>query len=199
MTRALAQALGASLLVAAAAAVATGTTALPATVQNTLTTIDSVPTKSQIDSVFPSGQALTNLVTIAQDFSADKGVRLRAIHALAKYCPNPCADTEVAHQTLVSLIADYRQQIAGYDLLVLRASIETIGTLEVATDVDTLVPLLDHPSRDIRAATARALRDLCNPDAIQPLRVRHTAENTEQVKLAISEAIRILGQCAATP
>lgn len=189
----------AAVLVAGAAAIATGTTALPQPVQNTLTTIDTVPTKSQLDSVFPSGEALAGLATIAQDQAADKGMRLRAVHALAKYCPEPCSTSEVAHQTLTSLITKHRQQIAGYELLLLRAAIETIGMLEVASDVTTLVPLLDHPSRDIRAATARALRDLCNTQAIPPLRVRYTAESTEQVKLAISEALRILGQCGANP
>jgi HEAT repeat protein len=189
----------AALLVAAIAAVATGSTALPQPVQNTLTKIDSVPTKTQLENVFPDGQALEGLVTIAKDQSADRGIRLRAIHALAKYCSEPCATTELAHQTLSELLAANRQQTGGYDLLLLRAAVETIGTLEVSTDVTVLVPLLDHPSRDIRAATARALRDLCNSQAIPALRVRYTAETTEQVKLAISEALRILGQCPTAP
>jgi HEAT repeat protein len=187
----------AALLVAYAAALATGATALPQPVQNTLTAIDSVPTKTQLDNVFPIGEALVNLSTIAQDTSADIGIRLRAIHALAKYCPVPCSNTELAHQSLSGLIAGERNETSGSSVLLLRAAIETIGALHVADDVNVLVPLLDHGSRDVRAATARALRDLCNTQAITPLRVRYTSESTEQVKLAISEALRVLGQCSA--
>jgi HEAT repeat protein len=187
----------AAILVAYAAALATGATSLPQPVQNTLTTIDSVPTKTQLDSVFPTGEALSSLSTIAKDNSADIGIRLRAIHALAKYCPEPCTDTELAHQSLSELIIDERDEVSGSSILLLRAAIETIGALRVTADVDVLVPLLDHGSRDVRAATARALRDLCNTQAITPLRVRYTSESTEQVKLAISEALRVLAQCAS--
>jgi hypothetical protein len=187
----------AAALLAGVVALATADTSDPQLVTHALTTIDTVPTKTQLDSVFPSGEALLGLSAIARDGAADQGMRLRAIHALAKYCTIPCSTSEVAHETLMQLIVDNRQQQSGYGLLLLRASIETIGSLRVASDVSVLVPLLDHPSRDIRAATARALRDLCNLQAITPLRVRYTSESTEQVKLAISEALRILGQCSS--
>jgi hypothetical protein len=190
------------VLVAGAIAFATGATGLPQPVQNTLTVIDTVPSKNQLNDVFDGeAQALTNLSTIAQDNAADVGIRLRAIHALGKYCSNPCIDGHEAHLSLKTLIAETHSETAGSNVLLLRAAIETIGALHVSTDFDVIkdLGLLDHPSRDIRAATARALRDICNPSAITPLRVRYTAESTEQVKLAISEALRILGQCAATP
>ena len=201
----------AAIFVAGAAALATGATALPLQVQNTLTTIDSVPTKPQLDSVFPSGEALSNLSTIAQDNAADVGIRLRAIHALGKYCPDPstttelaCTTTELAYTSLTDVIAETRNFTSGSEVLLLRSAIETIGLLDVSADAsddvaDLLKGLLNHASRDIRAATARALRDLCNTQAILPLRVRYTAESTEQVKLAISEALRVLGQCSTTP
>lgn len=190
-----------ALAIAGAAAVATGTTNLPeAGVTHALTTIDSVPTKSQLTHVFGGDPvlALQSLATLAKDPAGDYGVRLRAIHALAKYCPEPCSTSESAHVALTDLIAAHRQELSGPNLLLLRAAIETLGTLQVSSDVTVLVALLDHPSRDIRAATARALRDLCNTQAITPLRVRYTSEPTEQVKLAISEALRILGQCSQT-
>lgn len=183
--------------IAGVVAIAAGNTNLPPQVQNALTTIDTVPSKPLLDTAF-TGEALTGLSSIARDVGADAGMRLRAIHALAKYC-EPCSPSEVAHDTLTELIGTHRLATTGYELLVLRAAIETIGVLEVASDVTLLVPLLDHPSRDIRAASARALRDLCNPQAVPPLRVRYTVESTEQVKLAISEALRVLGQCSATP
>jgi hypothetical protein len=192
-----------AILVACVAAIATGaTTPLDIPQQNTLTTIDSVPTKPQLDRVFPTGQALASLSTIAQDYAADTGIRLRAIHALAKYCGSaaePCIDADPAHTALKTLINATRMETSGSNVLVLRAAIETIGSLRIATDFDVVRTLIDHPSRDIRAATARALRDLCNTQAITPLRVRYTSESTEQVKLAISEALRVLGQCPVTP
>lgn len=198
-----------AVLLTAAVALATGSTNLPVQVQNTLTTIDVVPTKQQIDSAFGSEQtALQNLTAIAADSDPDSvGIRLRAIHALAKYCGTPpsvpCAADDVAHQTVVLVIAELKASatpeapLKGSHVLILRAAIETLGMMKVAADVSILAPLLEDPSRDIRAAAARGLRDLCNPQAITPLRERYNSEPTDQVKLAISEALRILAQCSA--
>lgn len=192
-----------AVLVAAVVALATGATNLPPRARNTLTTFDSVPTKEQIDDAFGGNAqtALQNLAMLATDASDPSGdaisIRLRAIHALAKYCTStPCAAADVAHQAVTSVVSQTNGSTAGSPVLLLRAAIETLGAMRVAGDVTTLIPLLDHPSRDIRAATARALRDLCNPQAITPLRARYTVEMTDQVKLAISEALRILGQCS---
>jgi hypothetical protein len=195
-----------AVLLTAAVAVASGTIAnLSPKAVNTLTAIDQVPTKSQLDEAFltdPQGalQALAAIVT-DNDTSPDAiSIRLRAIHALAKYCAaTPCTSGELAHQSVVSVITATRSAQTGTQVLLLRAAIETVGMMKVATDEPTLRPLLDHPSRDIRAATARALRDLCNPQAITPLRTRYSNELTDQVKLAISEALRILGQCSTNP
>jgi HEAT repeat protein len=185
-------------------AIASGSTSLPQHVQNTLTPIDTIPTKQQLDSAFNNSpqMALQNLSEIASDGAADVGIRLRAIHALAKYCGDavtPCSTSDLAHQALAALIADSSSETTGAPVLLLRAAIETLGTLGVATDVGVLVPMLDHPSRDIRAAAARALQELCNTQAITPLRVRYSGEDIEQVRLAISEALRILNQCSANP
>jgi HEAT repeat protein len=186
-----------------AVALATGTTNM-VDQDNTLTTIDQVPTKPQLDQVFGTN-ALASLASIATDpdDGIDQGVRLRAIHALAKYCGGapgtPCGVNDLAHQSVLAVITQTRTAQSGTPVLVLRAAIETLGEMRVASDVTTLTPLLDHPSRDIRAATARSLRDLCNPQAITPLRTRYSNEMTDQVKLAISEALRILGQCTVNP
>jgi HEAT repeat protein len=82
--------------------------------------------------------------------------------------------------------------------LLLRAAVEALGIARTGNpdDVPRLVPYLDHPSRDIRAATARALRDMCNTGAIVPLRTRYQNEQVDQVRLAISTALRDLGQCS---
>jgi HEAT repeat protein len=89
--------------------------------------------------------------------------------------------------------------LSGSQLLILRAAIEALGPLQIATDVQVLSPLLDHPSRDIRATTANALSDLCNNAAIQPLRIRYSEESVPQVQLAIGQALRLLGAPPCTP
>src|SRR4030095_13540724 len=146
-----------------------------------LTVIDTVPTRAQIDSAFDNSptMALQQLSEIVADGTADGGIRLRAIHALAKYCGDtvtPCSTSEVSHQSLTALIGNTSSEQSGAAVLILRAAIETLGTMRVSSDVDQLVPLLDHKSRDIRAATARALQDVCNTQALTPLRVRYSRE-----------------------
>ncbi len=186
-----------AIAVFATAAFATGgVSTLTEHVRNTLTTIDTIPTKILLDDAFElEGGALPRLAEIATDKDIDIGVRVRAIHGLGKYCPVPCDNNELAHESLTALIELTENETLGEPVVLLRAAIETLGALKVSEDYALLVNLLDHPSRDIRAATARALRDTCNNQAIFPLRVRYTAETSEQVKLAISEALRILGQC----
>lgn len=190
------KAVAVTLLVTAAVALASNNNGY----QTTLTLIDAVPTKQQLDQAFMDEglQPLQTLTGIATDPdpTADGGIRLRAIHALAKYCPAvPCVAADPAHQAVVTVLQQTRDVASGTDVLFLRAAIETLGVMKVSTDETSLVDLLNHPSRDIRAATARALRDLCNPQAVLPLRARYSSETTDQVKLAISEALRILGQC----
>lgn len=186
-----------AVAVAASVAFATGgVSTLSEHQRNTLTTIDTIPTRDLLNDVF-DGAALAKLSSIAQDKDIDIGVRVRAIHGLVNYCPDPCSDSELAHQSLTTLIGSLitTNETLGEPIILLRASIETLGALKVKADANLLKDLLDHPSRDIRAATARALRDLCNNQAVIPLRVRYASETTDQVKLAISEALRILGQC----
>ncbi len=202
-----------AVLLTCAAAYATGAIpSIPPKADNTLTSIDTVPTKEQINRAFEDNAQAARDTLIAIATTPDKtvdaegvdpGLKLRAIHALAKYCGDPpttpCSATDVAHQSVSSVVAMTRSSQVGGQILMLRAAIETLGTMKVSSDVTQLTPLLDHPSRDIRAATARALRDLCNAQAITFLRARYSNEMTDQVKLAISEALRILGQCTANP
>ena len=180
------------------AAVATGdVTMFNASQQSALTTIDTVPTYSQLQGhelVVPD-----DLITIAANTEQkfEPAVRLRAIHGLAVYCTTQgvsCPASSPAHDTLTALIDTNGAAHAGADLLVLRAAIESLGPLQVPTDKAQLVTMLNHPSRDIRAATARALADLRNCQAINDLRVRYQNESTDQVKLVISETLRILSQ-----
>jgi HEAT repeat protein len=188
----------AALLVLAFVPVADGgTTDLPALVENALTPIDTVPTKNQIDDAFlqaGSNDPLGGLRTIASNSGEDTGVRLRAIHALSKYCPSPCSDSDPAHQTLTALVSMYAMNESGQEVVMLRGAIESLGPQRVDTDLPLLVAQLDHPSRDVRAAAAHALRDLCNTQAVNPLRFRLQHEPTDQVRQAITDALRVLNQ-----
>ncbi|CAN5805706.1 hypothetical protein BH11MYX3_BH11MYX3_04070 [soil metagenome] len=167
---------------------------------NTLTPIDSLPSSQQINTAFNNSpsEALANLQQLAYPTNfVDRGVQLRAVRALIHYCATtPCSFSDPAHDTLRQIATNpkYRDSRSGSDLLVLRAAIESRGVLRVPLDVDILEPQLQHPSRDIRAAVARALRDLGNTHAIALLRARYNIEDTEQVKIAISDALRVLGQ-----
>jgi HEAT repeat protein len=173
---------------------------LSQTQQNALTTIDQIPTQDQLNTAFGSGSgstaAATAIASIAADNATEVGIRLRAIRSLVSYCPPPGAMSNCPEYVALSaIIADDRYKMAttGSDVLVLRAAIEALGQLQ-GNDLDQLTPFLNHPSRDVRATTAFALRDLCNSGAVQPLRTRLQLEATGQVQLAISAALRVLGQ-----
>jgi HEAT repeat protein len=191
------------VIAAIAAAAAGASSSLLQDQEDALTAIDTVPSKALYESLQldqPLDQ--TTLQAVASDGSASPALRLRAIHALSTYCvippmPNPqlCPENDPAHQTLSAVIAANGSAQSGADLLILRAAIEAIGPMRVSTDVNTLTGLLNHPSRDIRATTAFALGALCNTAAITPLHQRLTNESTEQVKLAISAALRMLSVC----
>jgi hypothetical protein len=188
-------------LVAAVAAAA----AITQQAQNTLTAIDSEPTPTQLDCAFngsgSSGcpSALPSLQAIAVDDAADAGIRLRAIHALVHYCQAPCLDSDPAHTALTGLLASNGSARAGADLLILRASVDSLGPMQVQNDVQQLTSFLSHPSRDIRATAARALGALCNNTAVPALRDRYQEESTDQVRIAISDALGVLATCIPPP
>ena len=172
------------------------------TKEHTLTPIDSMPTKDEIIAALPTNTA-SQLAAIAQDSTADFGMRLRAIRALPQFCAANCAGT-TPHATLISLLDQHTPSTTkGKPVLLLRAAIEAFGVTRSGdpNDVSRLVPYLESTSRDIRAATAFALRDLCDPDAIAFLRNRYNVEmgptGVPQVRLAISAALRDLGTCGS--
>lgn len=167
-----------------------------------LTPIDSVPSSQQITKAFNdnSTDALAGLRQLANPpvgTFVDRGVQLRSVRALIHYCATtPCPESDPAHTTLVEIASSEVYQLArtGSDVLVLRAALEALGALQVPSDYVLIGKQLQHPSRDIRAAAARALRDLGNTQAIPDLRARYNVEQVEQVKTAISDALRVLGQ-----
>lgn len=183
------------VLVVAALAVAAGERTDPELV---LTPIDTVPTRPVLDYEL-GGSAQSDLLADALGSGSggsatDPGVRLRAIAALASYDPQPGGSGDAVHPALLQIISANTSARTGTNVLVLRAAIETLGRLQVPSDVTVLEGLLEHPSRDIEAAAALALGNLCNTTAINALRTRYAEPGTtDQVKLAISEALRILG------
>jgi len=172
---------------------------LPTNVQLVLTLIDAVPTPSQLDLAFNDhAGAAQGLAAIATDSgaidAASRSARLHAISALATYCAMPCNELDPAHVALVSIIQNTTAESTGFDAIVLRAAIEALGPQRVGTDLQLLVDQLQNPSRDVRTAVAHSLRDLCNTNAIAPLRQQQQNETSDQVKQAITEALRVLGQ-----
>lgn len=188
---------GLAVLLALALPARGDVTQLPQPAINALTLIDEVPSTAQLNGAFDN-QALANLEMIALDQgSFDLGVHLRAVRALTHYCnPAPCTSSDPVHATIMSVLATprYANALNGSDLLVLRAAIEALGVLRVAGDWSTVASHLQHPSRDIRAAAAHALRDLGDNAAVPALRARYQQEQVPQVRIAISDALRVLGQ-----
>jgi hypothetical protein len=171
---------------------------------HTLTPIDTLPTKDQILNLHSDPVPYLRGIAFAPD--ADFGVQIRAIRALPQFCntvPSCQTDTDAnmhpsraaIREVIASVSASDR---AGRAVLRLRAGIEALGSVksEKQSDVDVLIPFLGHSSRDVRAATARALRDICLPTAEAPLRNRYDEEPIAQVRLAISAALGDLAVCS---
>jgi hypothetical protein len=177
-------------------------TTLPQSVVNALTPIDSVPSKSALNDAFPPQAALENLLSIALDRTNDLGIELRAIRALPSYCPpitQPCGPGTVVHDSLVALVvSEQAAQRTPKDVLRLRAAVEALGQTRtgLASDVDTLMPLMASGSRDLRATVVRALLNVCNMQAIAPLNKSYVTERVAQVKAEIYAAIQDLRQCS---
>ena len=168
-----------------------------------LTPIESTTTPDQLDLVLGGGSGsaadttvIETLAAIANDATQDVGVQVRAIRDLGDYAE------PAAHAELVSLLQAAPSTNRGPKVVLLRSAIEAFGALGTlgatgSGDDQYLIPLLAHPSQDIRAAAALALGNLCDPDAIQALRTQFGEENVPQVQYAISEALRVLGACPA--
>lgn len=184
--------LAAGFALAIAAFARADVTQLPEPVVNALSSIDRVATATELDSVLGGqAQTLAQLQTIVHDANADVGILLRSLHALSQY-----PQAQVAHDMLVEMVQSRSARTpTPTDVLLLRAAIESLGALRNPNDAPQLVPLLGHASRDVRATVALALRDLGNtsPAIVGTLRQRFGQESSAQVKLAISDALRMLG------
>jgi hypothetical protein len=181
--------------------------ALPPAVVIALTPLDTLPSKSDVDSAFTPEPALDNLIAIARTSTADLGVALHAIRMLPLYCSDAasCGDGTPIHDTLFTIISEYvavlgQSPLAPQDVLRLRAAVEALGAIRSAlsNDADLLASpaLIDHDSRDVRVTVVRALRMLSSCAAVNPLKQRNVNEPSPQVKLAIVGALQSLAlQC----
>jgi HEAT repeat protein len=150
-----------------------------------LSGIDYVPTRGSLDEAL--GEAgLEALIAIARgEGDEDAGLRIRAYRALSLY---PGSQTAAAlHDAVAEHIS-----VAGVDTLYLQAAMSSLARIDGEGAVPSLGPMLDHPSRDVRAAAATALGETGSGDAIPLLRARLPLEAVIQVRLAIADALRAL-------
>lgn len=180
------------------------TVQLSTSVRHVLTSISELPTRDDLESAFqnqsPPVDPLVGLESIINN-EQDLGLQLRAIRALPQFCPSNCQNDQ-AHTLLVGVIDRYNNMIASdrtsKDTLRVRAAIEALGVIKLPDDLNLLKGFLESSSRDIRATTVHALRNLCNTEAIPALRARYQHEPVPQVSLAISAALRDLNTCSGS-
>jgi hypothetical protein len=172
------------------------------TIEYALTPIDTSPTRDQIAGVTAPNNSIDQLHTLAMNSMVDFGVQIRAIRSLPLFCQpdTHCQNNPGVHPARAALLDVFAQMPAdrsGRTLLRLRAAIEALGDARSNedSDVDLIAPDLNDASRDIRATTAQAMRTMCNQKAAPLLRARYQSEMVDQVKLAISDALRELTQC----
>lgn len=155
----------------------------PAVVEE-LSGIDYVPTRSSLDDLF-DGAAAEDLIELAAE-EPDPGVRMRALRALALY---PGDETAAA---LRAAIDEHGGQETGTATLMTRLAALSLAKVDGAAAVLDLAALLEHDSRDVRASVAEALAETGSPSAVPILRDRLPVEPIEQVRLAITDALRKL-------
>jgi hypothetical protein len=151
--------------------------------------VDYVPTREALDAVIGEAPALTLIaLATADDGELDPGVRLRALRALEHY---PGNDTELALTTSIESLAGAN---SGIDTLYLRAELRSLAVVAGEDAIEIVAPSLGHANKDVRAAAATALGATGSADAKPWLYERLEVEDDAMVELAISAAIRALGE-----
>jgi len=120
----------------------------------------------------------------------DPGVRLRAYRAMELY-----PETRV-EEALAAAIEQHRRVRDGINILHLRAAMHSFAVIAGARAIQSIRPVLDHNSKDARAAAAEALAATGSPAARPPLYQRLNVESDQMVKLALTDAIRRLSGSA---
>ena len=191
--------IGALLVIVACVVVALATSGahpLTSSATDALTAFGEVTTRRQLD-LHLGPDTFEHVAEVARDPSADFGMRLRAIGALPLFCvPRPCAGTP-PHLVARDLLARDPVSTDGRQVLRVRAAVEAIGLMRSGAldDAAAVSSLLNDPSRDVRAAAAHALANLCDTTALPALRARYTSEQVDQVRVAISNALRTFDTC----
>lgn len=168
----------------------------PLQVVHTMTAIDSVPTKQHLTALLGADNELTMLRSYALDPDVDFGMRLRAIRAMAHFCPEQPQQCHTAIRDVFQDI-DAASDPPGWKILRQRAAIESLGVARsgLPEDRQLLLGFLNHSSRDLRVTSVRAMRDLCDPAVLPDLRHRYALDDSQQVRLAIAQAVEVLEQC----
>ncbi|HWU89605.1 MAG TPA: HEAT repeat domain-containing protein [Kofleriaceae bacterium] len=168
----------------------------PPQVVHTLTAFDSIPTKQELTRLLGPTNELALLSSYALDPQLDFGVRLRAVRAMPSFCPEY---PQQCHDAIWAVLQDIdaTSDAPGRKILRQRAAIEALGLARRRdpNDLPLLLSFLGNASRDLRVAAARAMRDLCDPAALPALQLRLGVDESQQVKLAISQAVQALEQC----
>jgi hypothetical protein len=122
------------------------------------------------------------LVVIAIDPATSRVRRNRALYALA------IVPSVEGRDLLRAVVKEQRRATEGADVLDLATAARALGAFgaEVAMDV---VPLLAHPTGDVREAAADALGGARAVEALGSLRVRLGVEREEGVRRALVRAI----------
>lgn len=144
------------------------------------TGIDYLPTAA--DLVQASGDVAA-IAAIANDDGGDPGTRIRAYRSLGVF------DSPTAKASLAVTLTTLRDSAQPVDQLYLIAAAEALGQHGRAEAVAALAPLLDHESRDVRAAAATALGRTQASEACDPLRSQAAVEQNPQVDAALNAAL----------
>ena len=183
-----------------------GTTSLSQTAVDALTAIDQSPTNtpSFVLAFDGSGSAVHEPRDDRARRADDRSGRAAARDPGADAVHVPPTAAAARTTTLVadrSTVAANADAPSGSPVLILRAAIESLGALAAGGghaqpgDAALLVSHLDDESRDVRATTARALGELCDTTAIDPLRAARRWRPCRRSSSAISEALRVLDTC----
>ena len=152
-----------------------------------LTAIDVAPNAGLYGDVIGNDVRAQLLAASQPGAAVDGGLRLRALRGLGLY-PGAAAVARVRIE-----LDDGADLLDGVAVLHLGAAVEALGYIGDASDQPRLITMLEFEAcRDVRELAARALQRLNMVGAVDALRERFVREPTQQVQLAISEALRAL-------
>jgi HEAT repeat protein len=126
------------------------------------------------------------LIEIAADPRTPGVRKLRALYALG-FVP-----TEAGRAHCMKVIRDEGGKRDGIEVLDVKACAMALGSFGPASRLD-LVPLLAHPSSEVRLGAARGLEKAKSFEAIDAIKRQLGAEPDEVVRDALTRALRASG------